>query len=91
LTPPQMSAALAQSRGAWLAEGGPEEAADAFQHDEGITTNAAHEILTVKGAAFDPEATYGLMVDAYMVTVNPVLKQWVGPCAVSLFSFVLAC
>jgi len=24
--------------------------------NEGITTNAAHEILTVKGAAFDPEA-----------------------------------
>ena len=34
----EMSEALAQSRGAWLAEGGPEEDADAFQHDEGITT-----------------------------------------------------
>ena len=73
----EMSDALAQSRGAWLAEGGPQEDADAFQHDDGITVNPdTHEILTVRGKPFDPEATYALMVDAYMVTVNPVLKRW---------------
>lgn len=63
----EMSEALATSRAAWLAEGGPEEDADAFQHDEGITTDEKHEIVTVGGAPFDPDATYRLMVDAYMV------------------------
>lgn len=72
----KMSQALAQSRQAWLDERGPKEDGHAFQHDEGIEVDEKHEIVTVRGAPFDPQTTYALAVDAYMVRANPVLKQW---------------
>ena len=66
-----MSEALSSSRTNW-----PEQDADSFQCDEGIEVDAGHRIVTVKGEPFDPERMYSLLVDAYMVTVNPVLKKY---------------
>jgi 2',3'-cyclic-nucleotide 2'-phosphodiesterase (5'-nucleotidase family) len=73
-----LSDALVASRTRWHVEGGPEEDGDSFQVDDGIAFDATtDEIQTVMyGKPLELERLYELVVDSYMIGVNPVLKAW---------------
>lgn len=70
--------AVAESRRPWTEGGGRggNASADAFQVDLGMVMDASGSLCKVGGLALQPDALYDILVDSYMINVNPVLKVY---------------
>lgn len=70
--------AVAESRRPWTEGGGRggNASADAFQVDFGMEMDAEGKVCTVGGEPLQPSALYDILVDSYMIGVNPVLRAY---------------